>query len=79
MSRRFRMTLFLCLSAATGLHLRPCIGTLRGGCDPQPSVTPGDSLESAFVVAERGARPSLGDLSTPPTLVGLEAAVAEAR
>ncbi len=79
MSRRFRMLLFLCLAAATGLHLRPCLGTLRSGIEP---VVP-DPVEAAspdsLVVADRQQRPSLGELSEGPTLVGLQAAVVEAR
>jgi len=73
------MGLFLCLAAATGLHLRPCLWTLRGGCEPQPSIVqpvPGLELTVAQV---RGRRPSLGDLSGGPTLVGIQAAVAETR
>lgn len=84
MSRRFRMLLFLCLAAATGLHLRPCLGTLRGGAEPEMArpEKAGD-LEApeadSLVVAERQERPSLGDLSEGPTLVGLQAAVVEPR
>ncbi len=73
------MGLFLCLAAATGLHLRPCLWTLRGGCEPESSRgqhTPAPELTVAQV---RGHRPSLGDLSGGPTLVGIQAAVAKTR
>ncbi len=79
MSRRFRMTLFLCLAAATGLHLRPCLWTLRGGCEPAPALEQRDASLPSMVAVERGGRPSLGGLLAAPTLVGIEAAVAEAR
>ena len=79
MSRRFRMLLFLCLAAATGLHLRPCLGTLRHGIEPEvPDAVEANGTDS-LVVAERQQRPSLGELSEGPTLVGLQAAVVEAR
>jgi hypothetical protein len=42
--------------------------------DPVEAASP-DSL----VVADRQQRPSLGELSEGPTLVGLQAAVVEAR
>jgi len=79
MSRRFRMLLFLCLAAATGLHLRPCLGTLRGGVEPEMGGTVQVPGPDSLVAAERQERPSLGDLSEGPTLVGLQAAVVEAR
>ncbi len=79
MSRRFRMLLFLCLAAATGLHLRPCLGTLRGGAEPQGEEAHEARGPDSLVIAERHERPSLGELSEGPTLFGLQAAVAEAR
>jgi hypothetical protein len=79
MSRRFRMLLFLCLAAATGLHLRPCLGTLRRGIEPGVPDPVEAASPDSLVVADRQQRPSLGELSEGPTLVGLQAAVVEAR
>ncbi len=79
MTRRFRMGLFLCLAAATGLHLRPCLWTIKGGCEPEPSAPHAAPAPEMTVAQVRGRRPSLGDLSAGPALVGIQAAVAETR
>ena len=68
MSRRFRLTLFVGLAAATGLHLRPCVGTLRG-----------DGAAAPAVAADLGQRPALGALDDAPTRVGADATLAEVR
>lgn len=64
MTRSFRLGLFVCLAAAVGLHLRPCLATLvmggEEGCVPPAAVASagvrgGASADGSIGTAERGA------------------------
>lgn len=92
MTRRFRLSLFICLAAAVGLHVRPCIVTLLHGGAPSPmdcgvvlqfagqapesSGSP-ESLRSGIPLLT--VRPALAAMLAEPALVGMRTAVAGGR
>lgn len=69
MTRRFRLSLFVALAGAVGLHLRPCVTCLVGsvfgfdqGADSEVAVQDA-STRSAM-------RPALTSMATGPVLHG---------
>ena len=92
MTRRFRLSLFVCLAAAVGLHVRPCIVTLLHGGGPsamdcgavlelagQAPMSPGSTKPLRRGIPLVTARPTLAAMLDAPALVGMRTAVAGGR
>ena len=68
MTRRFRLSLFVCLAAAVGLHVRPCIVTLLHGGAPS-------AMDCGAVLELAGQIPEASEAPGAPTTPGSPASI----